>query len=116
MLPHDPGSTTIEAAAASAVDRNGAGDAHQLAQGGLELWTGGRRRASDGEQGACLGGGEPGQVGTRAAQQLPSAAAPPRGVHGNSGHAKGIQVPAGRSLGHLELGGDLGGGHPTASL
>ena len=83
----------------------------ELAQRGLHLR--GRRRGGAGhqEKGAGLRLGQPAQVGPAAARQPPAAVAALEGVDGHAGHPQGVEVAAGRALGHLQLGCHLGRGH-----
>jgi hypothetical protein len=89
---------------------------HQLAQRPLELRAGARGRAGGQEQGPCLGGAEPAQVGPAATGEAPAPAAALLGVDGEAGHAERIEVSPGGALGHLELGRHLGGGHQPPPL
>lgn len=75
-----------------------------------------RGRTDSQEQGACLTGGQPGQVGTSAAHQAPAAASALHGVHGHPGHGQGVEVTAGGALGDVQLPGDLRGCHLLAPL
>ena len=50
------------------------------------------------------------------AGQAPAAAATAHGVHRQSRNTQGVEVASGRAFGHLELVGDLGGGHLPALL
>lgn len=75
-----------------------------------------RGRTDSQEQGACLTGGQPGQVGTSAAHKAPAAASALHGVHGHPGHGQGVEVTAGGALGDLQLPGDLRGCHLLAPL
>ena len=90
--------------------------AHQLAQRGLELGRGRRRRAGHEEQGAGLGRVQPAEVGAGAADELPAAVAALAGVDGHAGHAERLEVAAGGALRHLELLGDLRRGDLAARL
>ena len=91
------GSTTIAVDAASASVRNVSGRARdELAQRGLHLGSGRRRRAGDEEQGPGLGGGEPAQVGAAAAEQLPAAVAALLGVDRGARPCRGPRGRGGR--------------------
>ena len=59
---------------------------------------------------------QPGQVGPRAADQRPPAAAPGLRVDGDAGGRQRLEVATGRRHRHLELGRHLGGGDPAARL
>jgi hypothetical protein len=63
-----------------------------------------------------FGGGQAGEVGAGAGDQGPPTAAPRLRVHGDAGGRQGLEVAACRGHGHLELCGQLGGGHPAAGL
>ena len=88
---------------------------HQLAERGLHL-GGGRRRPRHEEQGASLVGGEAAEVGATTTEELPASVAALPGVDRQAGHAQRLEVPTGRALAHLELGGHLGRGHLPARL
>ena len=90
--------------------------ARELAQRGPGRGHGRRRRAGQGEQGPGLVGREPRQVGAGAAHQRPPAAPAGLRVHGDTGGRQRLQVAAGGGDGHLQLGGQLGRGHPAPGL
>jgi hypothetical protein len=83
---------------------------HELAERGADLRRGRRRRAGDEEEGTGLGGRQPAEVGAAAAEEPPAAVASLLGVHGEASNAERLEVPPGRPLRHLQLGGDLGRG------
>ena len=74
----------------------------QFAQGGLHLGCG-RRGPGDEEEGPYLGAGEATQVGGGSPDEGPAAAPAGLGVDGDAGHGQGLEVPAGRPLGDLEV-------------
>ena len=51
-----------------------------------------------------------------AADELPASSAAVGGVHGHAAQSECFEVAAGRSLRHLELFGELAGGHLAPSL
>ena len=75
---------------------------HQLAESRPDLGCG-AGRAGDEEERAGLVGGQPAQVGSGPADQLPAAATSGLGVHGDPGHGEALEVAAGGSLADLEL-------------
>ena len=89
---------------------------HELAQRGLGLARDGRGRADQQEQRLRLGRGQPAEVGAGAADERPPAAAAGLRVDRDAGRGQRLQVAAGGGDRHLELVGQLGGGHPTAGL
>ncbi len=89
--------------------------AHELAERGLDARRR-RCRPGDHEQRPRLGRGEAAQVGAPATRQPPAAVAPLHRVDGQPGDTEGVEVAAGGALGHLELGGHLGGRHLPALL
>ena len=54
---------------------------------------------------------EAAQVGAAPSGEAPATTPAPHAVDRQARHAEGIEVAAGRALGHLQLGGDLGRGH-----
>ncbi len=86
---------------------------HELAQRGLGVGRGGRRRAGDEEEGAGLGGGEPAEVGAGAAQERPSAALAPLRVDRDAGDGERLEVATRRLHGDLQLVGELCCGDPA---
>ncbi|GAA2906152.1 hypothetical protein GCM10020220_114270 [Nonomuraea rubra] len=88
----------------------------QLAQRGPELGRVGRGRPGEQEQRLGLVRGEPGQIGTSAAQQRPATTAPRLRVDGDARGGQRFQVPPSGGHRHLQLLGQLGGGHPAARL
>jgi hypothetical protein len=89
---------------------------HQLAQGGLGLVGHRGGRTDEQEQGLGLGGRQPAEVGAGPAQERPAPAPPGLGVDGDAGGRQRLEVAAGGGHRHLELGGQLGRGHPAAPL
>jgi hypothetical protein len=88
----------------------------QLAERGLGLAGDGRGRPDQQEQRLGLGCRQPAEVGAGAADQRPAAAPAGPRVDRDAGGGHRLQVPAGGGHGHLELAGQLGGGHPPAGL
>ena len=117
MPPQRAGSSTTAEAAASASARNVSGSA----------WT--SLRSAVLASGVTADDGPATRNRVRAssalrplrsvrapADQLPAAVAAGLGVHGDAGHAQGLEVAAGGLDGDLQLVGQLGGGDPAAGL
>lgn len=87
----------------------------QFAQGRLHLRGGGRRTRHQ-EESACLGLGEPAQVGLAAARQAPPPGPALDRVDRQAGHPEGLQVTPGGPFRHLQLLGDLTRRHLATGL
>lgn len=88
----------------------------ELAQRRLGLRCDRRCWAEQKEQCLRLGRAEPTEIGPGAADELPPAAASRLRIHRDTGSGERFQIAAGRGHRHFELVGQLGRGHPAASL
>ena len=117
VVPHFAGSSITADAAASASARNVSGNAcTSLRRAALASGVAAADGPGDHEQRPCLGSGEPGQVGSSAADERPPTALAGLRVDGDAGHGQRLEVAPGGPHRDLQLVGHLGCGHPAPRL
>ena len=115
--PSRPGRSTWRSAAASASARKVWGRARTSLRS-ADLASAGTAAAGPASRNsACASvAGQPAEVGAGAADQLPAAAATRLRIDRDPGGRQRLEVAAGSGHRHLQLGGQLGGGHSPAGL